>query len=162
MRTVVFLCRHGEQGSVGFVLSKLFEPTLDKFISGLEGTAIDVYYGGPVQPDTIHFIHQYPNLIPDSIPISENIFWGGNFNRATQLLQDGHISTSKIKFFIGYSGWGYGQLEAELKENSWLTATANLKLVFDTKPEAIWKESLRHLGGKYEEMINYPTDPQLN
>ncbi len=162
MRTVIYMCRHEEGGSFGFVLNKLFKPTLDEFINGLEGTSIPVYYGGPVQPDTVHFIHLYPELIPDCIPVSEEISWGGNFEVVKQWLLDGKINPEKIKFFIGYSGWEKGQLEDELAEHSWLTATATRKLVFETGPEDVWKESLRHLGGKYEQIINYPIDPQLN
>lgn len=162
LRTVVYLCRYGDEGSFGFVLSKLLNPTLDEFINGLEGTSIRVFYGGPVQPDTVHYIHQYPELIPDSIRISDSISWGGNFETVKQLILNGKINPSKIKFFLGYSGWEKGQLENELLEKSWLTATANRKLVFETPPDDVWKESLRHLGGQYEQIINYPIDPQLN
>ena len=69
MRTVVYICRHSEDGSFGFVLNKIFEQTLDELINGLEGFPVPVYSGGPVQPDTIHFLHQYPELIPGSYRI---------------------------------------------------------------------------------------------
>jgi len=163
MRTVVYICRHHpEEGSFGFVLNRAFEQKLNELIDGLDGTSIDVFYGGPVQPDTIHFIHRYPELIPESYPISENIFWGGDFDVVRQLILNGKLDLRKIKFFLGYSGWESGQLKSEIDESSWLTATATLKIIFETAPEDIWKESLRHLGGKYEQMINYPIDPQLN
>jgi putative transcriptional regulator len=48
----------------GFVLNKQYELTLDELITSFEGFPIPVYYGGPVQVDTIHFLHQYPDLIP--------------------------------------------------------------------------------------------------
>lgn len=162
MRTVVYLCRHSEEGSFGFVLNKLFEQTLDELLNGLEGHELPVYYGGPVQTDTVHYIHQYPDLIPDSYKISDDIYWGGDFETVKSLIQENRIDASKIKFFIGYSGWDKEQLAQELTENSWLTATANRKLVFDTASDEVWKESLRHLGGQYELLINYPIDPQLN
>ncbi len=162
MRTVVYICRHSEEGSFGFVLNKVFEQTLDELINGLEGTSVSVYYGGPVQPDTVHFIHQYPDLIPESFPISTDVFWGGDFEVVKQLLLNGELDLSKIKFFLGYSGWEKDQLDSELKENSWLTASATIPLIFETEPEEVWKESLVHLGGKYTQMINYPIDPQLN
>ena len=60
------------------------------------------------------------------------------------------------------TGCGTGQLNEELKEKSWLTVKANRKLIFQTSAEDIWKESLKHLGGDYEMMIHFPTDPQLN
>ncbi len=162
IRTVVFLCEHQEQGSFGFVLNKQFEQTLDELITDLEGHRLPVYYGGPVQQDTIHFLHQYPELIPDSFPVGPGIFWGGNFESVTALIKTKSIDSDKIKFFIGYSGWGDGQLNNELKEKSWLTVTATRNLVFNTRHTEVWKGSLQHLGGEYEMMINFPIDPQLN
>lgn len=162
LRTVVLLCEHKEEGSFGFVLNKQIEQTLDELITDLEGHHLPVYYGGPVQMDTIHFLHQYPDLIPESVKVSDDIFWGGNFETVTALIKNKSIDLSKIKFFIGYSGWGDGQLTGELEEKSWLTVKANRSLVFNTVYDQIWKNSLKVLGGEYERMINYPIDPQLN
>ncbi len=162
MRTVVYLCRHSEEGSFGFVLNKMFEQTLDELINGLEGIEIPVYYGGPVQTDTIHYLHQYPDLIPECYQVSDEIYWGGDFETVKELLRNNRIDRNKIKFFIGYSGWEKEQLTQELTESSWLTVSANRKLVFETDIDEVWKESLKHLGGKYEMLINYPIDPQLN
>ena len=162
LRTVVLLCEHEEAGSFGFVLNKQIVQTLDELISDLEGHHLPVYYGGPVQMDTIHFLHQYPDLIPESVKVSDDIFWGGNFETVTALLKSKSIDQNKIKFFIGYSGWGDGQLNGELLERSWVTVKANRGLVFNTGYDEIWKSSLKTLGGEYEMMINYPIDPQLN
>ena len=162
MRTVVFMCRHSDEGSFGFVLNKAVEQTLDQLITGLDGTEVPVFYGGPVQTDTVHYIHQYPELIPGSYKISDEIYWGGDFETVKSLLNSHQIEFDKIKFFVGYSGWEKDQLAEELAEKSWLTATTTRKLVFSTAPEDVWKESLKHLGGEYEMLINYPIDPQLN
>ncbi len=162
MRTVVYMCRHSDEGSFGFVLNKVFEQTLDELINGMEGMELPVYYGGPVQTDTVHYIHQYPDLIPECYKISDDIYWGGDFETVKRLLKTKQIDTEKIKFFIGYSGWEKDQLALELTEKSWLTATATRKIVFDTEMDDVWKESLKHLGGQYEILINYPIDPQLN
>ena len=161
-RTVVILCEHKEEGSFGLVLNKRIEQTLGELISDLEGFILPVYYGGPVQMNTIHFLHQYPDLIPESFKISNDIYWGGNFETVTALIKSNSIDLTKIKFFVGYSGWGDGQLSDELKEKSWLTVSATKSLVFDTQHDEIWKGSLQHLGGDYEMMINFPIDPQLN
>jgi putative transcriptional regulator len=162
LRAVVLLCEHQEQGSFGFVLNKQIEQTLDALVTGLEGHRLPVYYGGPVQMNTIHFLHQYPDLIPESVKVNSDIYWGGNFETVSALIKNKSIDLSKIKFFIGYSGWGDGQLTGELEEKSWLTVKANRGLVFNTRYDEIWKNSLRTLGGNYEMMINYPIDPQLN
>jgi putative transcriptional regulator len=162
MRTVVFLCEHQEEGSFGFVLNRSYDYTLDELVNGLEGLKLPVYYGGPVQMDTIHFLHQYPEKIPGGYEISEGIFWGGDFDVAIQMIRDGEVNLQRIRFYIGYSGWGTGQLNDELKEKSWLTVKANRKIIFHKETEEIWKESLKLLGGDYEMMINFPIDPQLN
>lgn len=162
MRTVVLLCDHQEEGSFGFVLNRSFEHTLDELINNIVGLQIPVFYGGPVQMDTIHFLHQYPDKIPGSYEVLNGIYWGGDFEVAIGLLREGEIDLQNIRFFIGYSGWGSGQLTNELKEKSWLTAHATRKLVFHRQTEEIWREALRHLGGDYEMMANFPIDPQLN
>ncbi len=162
LRTVVFLCEHREEGSFGFVLNRKYENTLDELIPDVEGFKLPVFYGGPVQMDTIHFLHQYPADIPGGEEVMKGIYWGGDFLKVTEMIKNGEMDFQKIRFYIGYSGWGNGQLNEELKEKSWLTVKANRKLIFQTSADEIWKESLKHLGGDYEMMIHFPTDPQLN
>ncbi|RYY13500.1 MAG: YqgE/AlgH family protein [Chitinophagaceae bacterium] len=162
MRTVVLLCDHQEEGSFGFVLNKLFNHTLDELMNGVGELKLPVFYGGPVQMDTLHFLHQYPDKIPGSYEILDGVCWGGDFDTAIALLQSGEIDKNRIRFFIGYSGWGNGQLSGELTEKSWLMAAANRKLVFHGDAAEIWKASLRLLGEEFERMANYPIDPQLN
>jgi putative transcriptional regulator len=162
IRSVVFICDHQNEGSFGFVLNKQIEQTLDELLNSFEGFPIPVYYGGPVQMDTIHFLHEYPNEIPGGNEVMKGVYWGGDFEKLTYLIKDNRIDLDKIRFFIGYSGWGVGQLNDELKEKTWLTASATRKLIFHNDPENVWKESLKHLGGDYGMMVNFPIDPQLN
>jgi putative transcriptional regulator len=162
MRTVVFLCEHQQEGTFGFVLNRTYDFTLDELITSAEDLKLPVYFGGPVQMDTIHFLHQYPREIPGGTEIGKGVFWGGDFEEALRLIRTGEVDTAKIRFYIGYSGWGGGQLEEELKDKSWLLAEAPRKIVFHRDINEIWKESIRLLGGEYELMINFPIDPQLN
>lgn len=162
MRTVVFLCEHQDAGSIGFVLNKQYVSTLDELMEEFEGYRIPVYYGGPVQRDSIHFLHQCPELIPDSTEVTPGIYWGGNFESVSALIRSNEIDLNRIRFYLGYSGWGDGQLNSELEQKSWLTVKATPNLVFHKKTADIWKDSLKLLGGEYEIMINFPIDPQLN
>lgn len=162
MRTVILLCEHQEEGSFGFVLNREFGSTLEELLPDVTSLSIPVFYGGPVQTDTLHFLHSCPTEIPGGLELTDGIFWGGDFNTALELLETGTIDSNTIRFFIGYSGWTGGQLDSELKEKSWLVAAGNQKLVFPNNLKDLWKDSLRHLGGNYEIMINFPTDPQLN
>ena len=163
MRSVVLICRHNEEeGTFGFTLNKLLENTLDEIITDLDGYPLPVYTGGPVHMDTLHYIHQYPELLPDAQKVTDNIWWGGDFEVLKSLIKNNEVDTSKIKFFLGYSGWSAGQLQQEMETQSWLTTIATKKIVFDSTIDEIWNASLIQLGGKYKMMINFPTDPQLN
>jgi len=162
MRTVVMLCDHQQEGSFGFVLNKSYEYTLNELVTGLDDLVIPVYYGGPVQMDTVHFLHQYPDKIPGGFEITDGVYWGGDFEVTIELIRSGDINPSKIRFYIGYSGWSSGQLADEMNEKSWLSVKGTRNIVFHKKTDEIWREALRHLGGDYEMLANYPIDPQLN
>jgi putative transcriptional regulator len=162
MRTVVFMCDHQGEGSIGFVLNKKFDQTLDELLTDFDGLPIPVYYGGPVQTDTIHFLHQYPTLVTGGKEVMDGIYWGGDFGMLTDLIKSNLIDYNKVRFFIGYSGWGKNQLAEEITEKTWLTVEATQQLVFNKQPTSVWKDSLKHLGGEYEMMINFPIDPKLN
>jgi putative transcriptional regulator len=162
LRTVVFLCEHKEEGSFGFVLNRQYQNTLDELIPELEDHKFPVYYGGPVQQDTIHFLHQYPDEIPGGIEVLKGVYWGGDFDLVIDMIKKGTIDPARIRFYIGYSGWSTGQLTTEMTEKTWLTVKATRPLIFHSNYEEIWKDALRQLGGEYEIMINFPIDPQLN
>ena len=162
MRSVVFMCEHKIEGSFGFVLNRKFDQLLNELITGLDDLEFPVYYGGPVQRDTMHFLHRCPNLIPGGVEVTDGIFWGGDFDAVIELLKTGALSYNDIRFFVGYSGWGEGQLEEEMKIKSWITGSGTQQIIFSTSTDNTWKEALKQLGGEYLQLINYPIDPQLN
>ena len=161
-RSVVLLCENGEEGAVGFVLTRRYKQSLSQLIPELTGKKWPLFYGGPVQPDSLHFIHQYPRLIPGSKEIKKGIWWGGDFSTVMDLLKEDALEPSRLRFFVGYAGWESDQLKEEVQQNRWLTTAAQSSLVFLNKPQEIWNETLKTMGGEYAMMINFPTDPQLN
>lgn len=163
-RTVILLCEHNDDGSFGFVLNKVSNLRLSDVLRGIE-SKIDhqVYIGGPVQQNTLHFVHRLPNQLEDSIEVKNGLYWGGNFEQLKVILENDEVNSSEIKFFVGYSGWGEGQLMDEMKVNSWIVSkNAELEQVFNTKAETLWKQTLENMGGKYRMFSNYPVDPRLN
>lgn len=161
-RSVVLLCEHQHESSIGFVLNKPLDITLHDLVPEAEGLRIQLSDGGPVQKDTLHFLHRRPDLINESIEVADQIFWGGDFAQIIDLLRTRRLSQHDLRFFIGYSGWGEQQLQTELDEKSWITRPAVSHLIFHPQMKTIWKEALADLGGEYSQMINYPIDPQLN
>ncbi|HQR94715.1 MAG: hypothetical protein B7Y15_03250 [Bacteroidetes bacterium 24-39-8] len=160
-RTVILLCEHMVEGSFGFVLNKPHKGVLGDYVADLEGCQFPVFKGGPVQKDSIHFIHRCPDQL-GGVEIIDGIYWGGDFVEVVKGIKTEEIDQSEIRFFIGYSGWGEGQLEGELEEKSWIVRDGNKRLIFMKQVDQIWKESLKDLGGEYQQMPNYPLDPQLN
>lgn len=161
-RSVVLLCEHREEGSLGFIFNKIFSKTLDELISASVANGTPVYFGGPVQLDTVHFLHNVPDLIDGGFMVSQGLYWGGDFERAIELLNIGLLDQSRIKFFIGYSGWDSGQLAHEMEERSWIVSDVNSQLFFDQLDGEIWSASLRNMGKEFAAMANYPIDPSLN
>jgi putative transcriptional regulator len=158
-RAVILVCEHNSEGSFGLVLNKRTDFLLNEIIDFPEFDAY-AYYGGPVGTDTLHFVHRYGELIPDSRPLRKDIYWSGDFNRVKELVEQGQIEPSGIRFFVGYSGWGAGQLEAEMKENSWIVAGSYDRIL--QNDHELWKRVLHTLGGEYPMMANFPEDPSLN
>lgn len=161
-RSIVLLADHSQEGSIGFILNKPLEYTINDLIPEIEAN-FRVYNGGPVEQDNLYFIHKIPELIPNSIEISLGIYWGGDFNKVAELIANNSISEKNIRFFLGYSGWETNQLEKELQSNSWVV-TENIykKGIIEKDYQAFWKEKMLEFGGSYSIWSNAPENPSLN
>ncbi len=161
-RSVILLADHNHEGSVGFILNKPLEYTINDLIPEIE-SSFKVYNGGPVEQDNLYFIHNIPELITDSIEISNGIFWGGDFELTKSLINEGKVSKENIRFFLGYSGWSANQLEGELQSNSWiLCKNSSENHILGKSSTHFWKEKIMELGGEYIIWSNAPENPTLN
>lgn len=161
-RSVILLAEHTSDGSVGFILNKPLKYTVNDLVPDLEAN-FKVYNGGPVEQDNLYFIHNIPDLIPDSIEISNGIYWGGDFEQAKRLINNGLIKKENIRFFLGYTGWASEQLEDELELNSWIIAPNIYRNKIISKSTTdFWKEKILELGGDYMLWSNAPENPMLN
>ena len=161
-RSVVLLTEHGEDGTVGFVLNNQVDLRLNEIIEDFPEFDVPVYIGGPVQQDSLHFIHRIEALREDAVEVRPGLFWGGDFEKLRNLIADHTIEEGDIRFFIGYSGWAPNQLNEELDRNSWIVAPPSKKFTFFDYPDTLWKRILKALGSKYKRMADYPEDPSLN
>jgi putative transcriptional regulator len=161
-RSVVLLCQHNEQGSFGLTLNQSTPVRLKDVLKDEIYTQIPIYQGGPVEINTLHFIHNQGNLIEDTLEIAEGLYWSGDFEQVKTLLNLGKITEEDIRFFLGYAGWRAGQLAAELTQNAWMVTDAEADFIFNTPSEQFWRAILKKMDGKYKAIANYPTDPRLN
>jgi putative transcriptional regulator len=161
-RSVILLADRTAEGSIGFILNKTLDYTLKDLVPNTEAE-FKVFNGGPVEQDNLYFIHKVPDLIPESIEISEGIFWGGDFDIALSMINMGKIDASDIRFFLGYSGWEPNQLEKELESNSWIvTENVYKKSIIEKSDTSFWKEKMLELGGDYSIWSNAPENPSYN
>lgn len=161
-RGVILLCDHNTHGSFGFVLNQLTDLMLGDVLEETIYQDVPLFLGGPVEKNTLHFIHSRADLIEGSTEIVSGLYWGGDFEQVKSLLNLNRLSADEIRFFIGYSGWDSGQLGEELEQKSWIVTEANSQFVFSTPPKNFWREVLLSMGGKYKSIAHYPTDPSLN
>jgi len=160
-RSVVLLTEHSENGSVGFVLNKPIDLTIQDVIKDFPQFDTKLYVGGPVGKDTVHYIHTLGELIPNSVHVKDNIYWGGDFDRIKEVISEGLIQPSQIRFFLGYSGWSPKQLEGEIENNAWLISEVEGSWIM-SPDKNMWKEVLNSLGNRYKIWTNCPENPALN
>ena len=161
-RSVVFITEHNDEGSVGFVLNKPIELKVQDVIQNFPFIDAGISIGGPVNTNTLHYIHTLGNLIPESIKVLDNIYWGGDFETVKDYISEGVIGKEQIRFFLGYSGWGAQQLENELQENAWLVAEINSEMIMKGEEVGFWNQILEKMDSKYQVWANFPENPGLN
>ena len=161
-RSVVLLAEHNDEGSIGFILNKPLNYTINDLLPEIEAS-FKIYNGGPVEQDNLYFIHNIPEIIPNSVEISNGIYWGGDFETTKHLINTGEINKNNIRFFLGYSGWSVNQLEMEMQENAWIVSENSLKKKLLSKSSnQFWKEKIIEQGGEYVLFSNAPENPLLN
>ncbi|HNW57815.1 MAG TPA: YqgE/AlgH family protein [Bacteroidales bacterium] len=161
-RSIVYLTDHTPQGSVGFILNKKLDLKLNAALEGFDDWDENLNMGGPVAPDTLHYLHNLGDLIPKSVLVEGNIFWGGDIDCIRDLIKSGEINPSQIRFFLGYSGWSAGQLERELKEDSWVIAKVKSEIIMNNRGNDAWKLVLRSFKNKYRMWADFPDSPEMN
>lgn len=162
LRKVVMMVRHDEEGSVGFVLNQLTDWTVNELVEGFPDSTFPVYVGGPVSQNTLHYLHQIESLSASAMEILPGLYWGGDFDQLKAMVASGEVEQSKIRFFIGYSGWTENQLLGELKEQSWLISHRNPIKVLRYDDLAMWKALVTELGNPFNFWASAPIDPGLN
>lgn len=161
-RSVVLIVEHGNEGTIGFVLNQPTDISINEVIEQLS-LDNNLLQGGPVELDSFHYIHTYAH-INGAVRINDDIYWSGDFEQVASGLQEGTIDANHFKFFVGYSGWAQGQLQAELNEKAWIIGDLSSGTLFDDKVSGadLWKHAIRARGDKDALLANSPTAPDLN
>jgi putative transcriptional regulator len=150
-RTVVLLCKHNEDGALGIVVNRPLVTTgrvvvnLDPPVS--TERELQVWVGGPVEPQRSWILVGDENEEEDEgrgIRITNHLYLSTSPDLLRRLLEPS--PPPRTRLIVGYSGWGPGQLEAELQASSWLMSEVDRDLIFDTPPDKMWETAIRRLG----------------
>lgn len=159
-RTVVLLCEFNEDGALGLVLNRPTESPVADFLPMWEPDEPPVVFiGGPVQPEVAVGLVRHRGVEPIGFSVVADDY--GLFDLATPPeLTDGALAALRV--FSGYSGWGSGQLEAEVLNGDWVIVDATLDDLFGPDAHGLWSAVLRRQGGELAMLADFPEDPGLN
>ena len=163
-QTVILLCEHNDQGSLGVVVNRPTTLRLSEAIPNIDGTPPTsdvIYLGGPVQPDHIMTLYRAEEQVPESEHVADGMYLGGSLTILEDMLTSSSL-TNSIRAYVGYAGWSSNQLESELGESSWKLIPAEQKFVFDMEPARVWSTLLASLGEEYSIYASMPADPSMN
>ena len=161
-RTVLLICQHDLDGAFGLVINR---PTGNRVGDALTANlpeqlkAQDLFAGGPVQPQALSYLHA-DDFLPDA-SVMPNLNLDHSLDNLVEL-GDSFSATQRIKVFAGYAGWSPGQLDDEMKRDTWLMHPASIELIFYETPAELWPMILRNKGWKYRLIAQQPDDLSEN
>lgn len=162
-RSVVLICDHTKkEGTVGFVLNKNLGLQVNELILEFPKFDAEVFYGGPVQTDSIHYIHNVGDILDNSTKVVDGVWWGGDFEKLKFLIASNLIEPDNIRFFVGYSGWSPGQLDNEMELGSWVVADMFANYLFKSEPDSLWQQVMKNKGDRYEVIADMPDGVNWN
>lgn len=157
-RSVILMAEHNNESSLGFVVNQPTHYNLNELIPELS-IDLPIYQGGPVDNDRLFYVHTM-NSLPNAKAIGNQLFWGGDLKAFQEAIIDKKITSNQFRFFLGYSGWGKGQLRKEYNEKNWLLINNNYN-IFE-KEHQLWGKIMRDMGGEYGLYATAPKHPGLN
>ncbi len=164
-RTVVLLCMHGDDGTMGIVLNRPLGVTAGQGLAGVvspQRATMPLFNGGPVTPDNLFALHTLEALRAQSTAVCDDIHFVPGTDDLLGVLQGPPTDGETIRLFAGCAGWAPGQLEREIAENAWIVAPSQPPFIFATAPERLWGRVLRSLGPYMAFLARMPDDLRLN
>jgi putative transcriptional regulator len=147
--SVVLMLHHDDEGAIGLVVNRATDLPMTSLCETFGLTwrgapEMRVDWGGPVQPELGWMLLGEGDF---DLPEVELVAEGIHFTRSNEMLREvAHNPPHQLRMFLGYAGWGPGQLERELVQGAWLVAPVSRRLVFEGGKESLWDDVVRSLG----------------
>ena len=162
-RAAILLCRHNKKETFGFVLTNYIEIDLHKLDENLPEIITKISFGGPVEKDNLFYIHTFGKEIEGAEQIIDTLYFGGDYEMLFELIKADPKRINEVRFFIGYAGWDFEQLNNEMKDHSWIAVTnITEKEILSTSSNHFWKDCMTKQGSKFEMISNFPLNPNEN
>ncbi|MEJ2595455.1 MAG: YqgE/AlgH family protein [bacterium] len=161
-RSVVLLAEHNEEGTFGVIMNKPVTAKFNEVLKDFPAFDATVYLGGPVESNSLFYIHTIGENIEGATEIMKGLYWGGDIEMLKEMILLKTIQPEDIRFFIGYSGWGANQLDTELKRNSWVITRTSKSRLMKMNPMNMWENLLDNMGDNYRYWSKFPVDPNMN
>jgi len=149
--SVTLICEHNAEGALGIIINRPLDLKLSELLEQLSLEARDrdtaespVLSGGPVAPDRGFVLHEPGARYESSVAVSDEIHL--TLSRDILDAMAAGRGPGRAVVALGYAGWDAGQLEDEIRANSWLNVTATPEIVFDVPFGDRWLHATRALG----------------
>jgi putative transcriptional regulator len=159
--SVVLICEHNEEGTLGLIINRPIDYTLQWQDDEQEWDSdLQIYWGGPVGQQGLLTLHRgAPDQTHEGITeVMPGLYFGGLNDELFQV----DDTNETVRIYLGYAGWEVGQLDAELADGVWHLVGAKPEQVFSEQGPELWSELLVQLDKSFAWMSNVPEDPSLN
>jgi len=163
-QTVVLLCEHGPEGALGVVVNRPTAMSISEALPQvpiIEGAGHVLYAGGPVQTNQVMLLYRGGQVPDNAHHVFDGVCLGGDMGMVERILTSTG-SDELFRAYLGYSGWGPGQLEGEMKAGSWILVPAEPAWVFEKDPLSVWHDMVLTLDETYRPYAEMPFDPSCN
>lgn len=158
-----------EAGIMGLVLNNKSQYTMANLMPDWEeGERVPLFIGGPVELERLFMLHTLGDLFPGSTEIADGIFVGGKLEDIVAYINEGGQIEGRMRFFLGYTGWGSGQLQQERDAKVWAHSSEKIRTTEDSPQllrgsgNSFWRREVERLGSEYHNWLNVPQDPAEN
>lgn len=149
-RSVVLLCKHEAEGAMGLVVNQRTDTRAAEIVvldpPATRDSGLEIWVGGPVEPQRGWLLLGSDPGAPDAMAVADGLYLSASADVLRRLIEEDTAAKQPHRFFLGYAGWGGGQLESELAASAWLTVDVSHDLIFGTPPERMWETAIRSLG----------------
>jgi putative transcriptional regulator len=159
VRAVVLIAEHNDDGAMGVVLNRPTEASIGDVVPDLSALVDEdevVFIGGPVQPQGVMVLAQFGDPADAALPID------GELGFVALEADADAVEAERTRAFAGHAGWGPGQLDAEVEEETWFVAPFEHEDAFTDDPDDLWSRALLRKGGPYALVARMPEDPSQN